>query len=181
MVAAIPTVLLLALLPSTPITWSGAGYLAAVVLLVVALLTLPLRRPRWLGRLALLMIVGLQIAVPRQEPSLTAHTGPAGRGARWVSRLFDEQDIVLFGERVAAHLGLVSTQEDAGLIDALTQGYATMRAAGATTAAPFLHTALGQQQPERFDMLTAEPLSAAPTRAAVIFLHGYGGNFALQC
>jgi hypothetical protein len=184
--AAIPTLLLFVLLPSTPITLVGAGYLAAAVLLVVALLTLSWRRQRfrWLGRLALLglvLIATLRLAVPAKETSLTALTGPEGDGARWVSRLFDEQDIVLFGERVASRLGLISARENTGPIDALARGYATMREEGASTRSPFLNTALGQQAPDRYDVLVAEPPRSLPARGAVIFLHGYGGNFALQC
>jgi pimeloyl-ACP methyl ester carboxylesterase len=185
-VAAIPILLLVALLPSTPITLLGAAYLTASVLGVVALLTLPWRRHRlrWLGRLAcgsIVIIAGLRIAAQPGAATLRVVTGPGIGGPRWANLLFDEQDIVLFGERVAARLGLVSPREDAGLVHALALGYTAMRADGATTRSPFLNTALGQQTPGSFDLLIAEPPSASPARVAVIFLHGYGGNFALQC
>lgn len=88
-------------------------------------------------------------------------------------------NIVLFGERVAVRLGLISARQDAGLVAALAGAYDTARSEGATARSPFPNTALGRQAPERFDLLVAEPPSQA--RTAVIFLHGYGGNFALQC
>ncbi len=184
--AAIPLLALAALLPSTPITPSGAGFLAASLLGAVALLTLPWRRRRlrWLGRLALaslVLLVGLRLTLHPRSPALSLMTGPALGEPRLASRLFDEQDIVLFGERVAARLGLISAREDAGLAKALHRGYRDMQSEGATTLSPFLHTALGQQRPESFDLLLAEPPGSSPARAAVIFLHGYSGNFALQC
>jgi pimeloyl-ACP methyl ester carboxylesterase len=73
----------------------------------------------------------------------------------------------------------VTPREDVRLSDTLRRAYAVMREDEATTLSPFLSTSLGGQQPAAFDALIAEPPATSPV--GVIFLHGYGGNFAMQC
>jgi pimeloyl-ACP methyl ester carboxylesterase len=186
-IAAIPLALLLALLPSTPITLAGAAYLCASTIVVLGAISAPWRQQRGrglcrLGLVLLLVIIAIRIAVPPAGASLVLTTFPAQHGTRWLNRLFDEQDIVLFGEQVAARIGsLVSAQEHNQLPSALQQAYATMRAEDATALSPFLSTTLGWQHQESFDVFIARPGSSAPPRSGVIFLHGFGGNFAMQC
>jgi hypothetical protein len=57
----------------------------------------------------LLVLVGVRLAFP-SAGAVTLTAVPAQSGVRWLNRLFDEQDIALFGERIAFRLGtLVST------------------------------------------------------------------------
>ena len=56
-----------------------------------------------------------------------------------------------------------------------------MRLHGVTPLSPFLTTYLNQQRPNEFDVVIAEPTSETLPRSGIIFLHGYGGNFTLQC
>jgi pimeloyl-ACP methyl ester carboxylesterase len=56
-----------------------------------------------------------------------------------------------------------------------------MRAEDATALSPFLSTALGWQQPESFDLFVTTSSSSTSQRSGVIFLHGFGGNYAMQC
>jgi pimeloyl-ACP methyl ester carboxylesterase len=56
-----------------------------------------------------------------------------------------------------------------------------MKAQGATSLSPFLTTYLNQQHPGAFDAVIAEPGSGRPPKSGIIFLHGFGGNFTLQC
>jgi pimeloyl-ACP methyl ester carboxylesterase len=135
-----------------------------------------------MGLALLLLIIALRSALPPASAGMALTNFPTQRGARWLNRLFDEQDIVLFGERLAARrAGLVSAQEDEQLLVALQLAYTTMRAEDATTLSPFLSTTLGWQSPESFDVLVAAPRSPALPHTGVIFLHGFGGNFAMQC
>ena len=186
-VAAIPLVVVLSLLPRTPITLTGAAYLCASTLIVLGVISAPWRQKRYrgltrLGLALLLFIVGIRSALPPPGAGMILTTFPTQRRARWLNRLFDEQDIVLFGERLAARSGvLVSAREDDQLLAALQRAYTTMRAEDATALSPFLSTALGWQQPDSFDIFIAGPRSPTLPRAGVIFLHGFGGNFALQC
>jgi pimeloyl-ACP methyl ester carboxylesterase len=186
-IAAIPLTLLLALLPSTPITLAGTGYLCACTLVVLGAISAPWRQERGrglmrIGMAILLAIITIRSIIPPASTSLILTSFPAQRGARWLNRIFDEQDIVLFGEQVAARIGgLVSAREHSQLPAALQHAYATMRAEDATGLSPFLSTALDWQQPESFDVFIARPRSPTPPRAGVIFLHGFGGNYAMQC
>ena len=181
-IVAIPLALLLALLPSTPITLSGAAYLCASTIVVLGAISAPWRQKRWrglcrLGLALLLAIIAIRSVIPPASAGLVLTTFPAQRGARWLNRLFDEQDIVLFGERFAAWGGgMVSAREDDQLSDTLHRAYTAMRADDAAALSPFLSTALGWQQPESFDVFIATPRSSTPPRAGVIFLHGFGGN-----
>jgi pimeloyl-ACP methyl ester carboxylesterase len=185
--AVIPMGLLLALLPSTPITTSGALYLGASVLVVIGAITAPWRRQRYrglsrLGMVLLIGLVGVRLVWPSVGSAVTLTALPAQSGVRWLNRLFDEQDIALLGERVAFRLGtLVSPQEDDQLVVTLYRAYMTMRQEDATPLSPFLSTALAQQQPDLFDTLVVAPTGTATPRTGVIFLHGFGGNFTLQC
>ena len=63
---------------------------------------------------------------------------------------------------------------------ALQAAYAAMDEAGETTSSPFLSTYLGRQCPGSFDTLVGEPAGGGPARTAVVFLHGFAGNFAVQ-
>ncbi len=186
-VAAIPLAVMLSLLPSTPITLTGATYLCATTLIVLGAVSAPWRQKRHrglirLGLALLLIIVSIRSALPPTGAGMLLTTFPAQQGARWLNRLFDEQDIVLVGERLAARSGgLVSAREDDQLIVALQNAYTAMRAEDATALSPFLSTALGWQQPDSFDVFVAGPRSSTSPRAGVIFLHGFGGNFAMQC
>ncbi|MEO1272150.1 MAG: hypothetical protein AAFX99_28985, partial [Myxococcota bacterium] len=46
---------------------------------------------------------------------------------------------------------------------------------------PLLSTAFGLQHPEAFDTLVIEPMAEEAPSRAVVFLHGYAGNFTLPC
>ncbi len=178
-------VLLMALF--TPMSPSGAGYLAAGVLLAGGLLGAAAwgKRALWVafGGLALgLLVVGLRLAALRPAPDapLRLVTLPAGGGPRWVNALVDEQDLLLFGEALMRAVGGVSRREHADLAPALTAGYAELRGRQGGFASPVLSTYLFQQGPRVFDAVVVEPEGSAPA-AAVVFLHGFMGNVSLQC
>jgi dienelactone hydrolase len=186
-IAALPLGLLLALLPSTPITTIGTLYLGAIVLVVLGAITAPWRRQHYrglsrLGLVLLLALAGVRLGLPPTGTTVTLTALPAQLRVRWLNRLFDEQDIALFGERVAFQLSkLVSEREDDQLVVALYRAYTTMQQEEATPLSPFLSTALAQQQPDLFDTIVVAPPATATSRTGVIFLHGFGGNFTMQC
>jgi pimeloyl-ACP methyl ester carboxylesterase len=107
-------------------------------------------------------------------------TLPGPANPRLLTRLFDEQDIVLFGAKIAPSVGFISPLEYKDLVPELSQTYQEMHAQEVTTLSPSLTTYLGQQHPEGFDALFAPPPSA-DSETGIIFLHGFGGNFTLQC
>jgi pimeloyl-ACP methyl ester carboxylesterase len=56
-----------------------------------------------------------------------------------------------------------------------------MRASEGVTPSPFLATYLGWQRPSAFDALFIYPDDDHSPLTAVVFLHGFAGNFTYQC
>jgi hypothetical protein len=172
---------------STPVSPSGSLYLIACVLIVFGALSAPWRQRHYrgiarLGMALVLAVVSVRIAFPSPGTTLQLTTLPAQPGSRWLNRLFDEQDIVLFGERFAFQIGgMISTREGEQLLPILHAAYQTMKLEGATPLSPFMATYLNQQSPASFDAVIAEPLANSIPTSGVIFLHGFAGNFTLQC
>ncbi len=107
-------------------------------------------------------------------------TLPGPSSPRLLTRIFDEQDIVLFGAKVAPSVGFVSPLEYKNLLPELSQTYQEMRTQRVTPLSPSLMTYLGQQHQDGFDALISEPASGK-SAIGILFLHGFGGNFTLQC
>jgi pimeloyl-ACP methyl ester carboxylesterase len=75
---------------------------------------------------------------------------------------------------VAFALGLL-------FVPALEAAFARLRDAQGPVATPAVATWLGMQSPEPFDAIVIPPPGQAAPEAAVVFLHGYAGNFAVYC
>jgi hypothetical protein len=184
MLAAVPLLVVLFLLPSTPITFVGSLYLLGSLLIVAGMISAPWRRRHssalvLLGTGLILATFALRIVFPPSASRLVLTTFPDQSGPRWWNRILNEQDVVLFGARLAPSLGLILPAENTGLLPMLAAAYGKMREA--TPLSPFLMTSLNQQHPDAFDVLIAEPGGNTPPRRGIVFLHGYGGNFTLQC
>jgi len=181
--AALPLLVVLFLLLSTPITFVGSLYLLACILIVTGMLSVPWRRRAFalflLGVALFLATFTLRLIFPPSGSRLILTTFPSQSQPRWWDRILNEQDAVLFGARFAPYLGLFSPAENDGLVTAFAETYRVMQ--GATPLSPFLSTYLNQQQPNAFDSLIDTPPTATPPTRAIIFLHGFGGNFTLQC
>jgi len=163
----------------------GLIYLASCFLIVFGLIFSP-----WWPRRALLLLsagivililsVGIRILFPSSGSQMNLVTLPSGSGPRWLNRIFDEQDMVLFGAKIAPSVGFVSQREYQSLIPNLLQTYREMDREGVTPLSPVLTTYLNLQHSDQFDALVTEPTSEK-SDVGIIFLHGYGGNFTLQC
>src|SRR4051794_16250889 len=182
--AALPLLAVVALLPSTPITLVGALYLLGSILIVSGMISAPWWRGRsptlaLLGTTLILAIIVLRIVFPPSGSRLILTSLPSQSGAQWLNRIFNEQDVVLFGARVGRQLGFISPAESNGLVPALVETYGQMHEV--TPLSPFLVTYLNQQHPSAFDVVIAEAAADMRPKRGIIFLHGYGGNFTLQC
>jgi predicted esterase len=158
--------------------------LTALAMVAVGMVTAPRRRMRrrslWRAGVALfaLVIVGRQALVGRGDSAMI--TLPGGSGSRWLGSVIDEQDGALVGARVLAMVWSLPAAERAAIAPTMHAAYLAMRASEGTTASPVLDTMLGRQGPGGFDTLVIEP-HGRPPAAAVVFLHGYGGSFTLEC
>lgn len=181
-----PLLVLLYLIPGTPVSLIGAVYLLSYLLIVIGLICVPwlAGRSRFFvlsgGILALAAVV-FQFIFPRPGSQLNIMTMPDESGVRLLNRIFNERDAVLFGAQIGPYLGLISPAEKESLVSTFSQTYQDMNSHGATPLSPFLATYLGQQQMDRFDLVVAEPESESPPENGIIFLHGFGGNFTVQC
>jgi predicted esterase len=169
---------------TTPITLSGLGYLVSGLVLSIGLIAAPWRQqlgrgitPISLG--LILLTASLRLVTPSSSTMMV--TALPAASPRWLNHLIAEQDLVLFGERLAALSGRVlSVAEDADLVPALYRAYQAMETTDHVSFSPIVSTALHQQQPDAFDVVIVEPSSGVP-HAAVLFLHGFAGNFTIQC
>lgn len=163
----------------------GIVYLAGYFLIVAGLIASPWWPRRGLtislaGIVILILSMGLRILFPASGTQMNLVTLPGGTRPRLPNRIFDEQDMVLFGAKIAPSVGFVSQREYQSLIPNLLQTYREMDKEGVTPLSPVFTTYLNLQRPDQFDALVTEP-GSKESDTGIIFLHGYGGNFTLQC
>ena len=186
--ASVPYALVVVLVMTGPPTWSAVAYLAGLGVLLWGLMTLPggegrrralgIPRPRGLARgaaLSLVAVVLVRGCTGREGESLSFVPD-----ARLVDRVLDEKDVAVAGTRVLVAGGILR-DDAAELPSAMRAAYARMHAEEGDAPSPVLATYLGMQSPSAFDLLVFDSRSAGTSRGAVVFLHGYAGNFALPC
>jgi hypothetical protein len=103
-------------------------------------------------------------------------TGPAPL----LDRLFDERDAAMLGSRLLAASGLMGAREFPALPAVLDAAYARFEATTEFGVTPVVTTLLGSESSERSTTVVVEARDA-PASVGVVFLHGFGGNFVLQC
>jgi predicted esterase len=182
---AVPLLSILYLSLGIPISPIGIVYLVAYSLLVLGLIGAPWFHQWGLimsltGIAILLLTASVRILFPPSGSQMNLIILPGPSSPRLLTRVFDEQDIVLFGAKIAPSVGFVSSREYKDLIPQLAHTYQKMRKERVTPLSPTLTTYLGWQHPSGFDALIANP-SAGNPETGIIFLHGFGGNFTLQC
>jgi len=182
----LPLLVLLFFLPKTPVSAVGTFYLLSYSLIVLGMIFAPWRS----GHSAVLVFAGCGIALatillrllfPPSGIRMNLMTLPSRSGPPLLNRLLDERDAVLFGAQVSPYLGAISPLEKKSLDIKFSQAFQEMKVQEVTPLSPFLTTYLNQQHPKEFDIVIAEPTSGRPPRTGIIFLHGFGGNFTVQC
>jgi hypothetical protein len=192
--AAIPIGIFVLLAFRTTITLSGALYLLALSLVIIGMISLPWRGRRatylhalvWVGFGLFAAVALIRIITVRPTGNLHMITLPGERGSRWLNRLVEEQDVTLFGLRPMLAMRLVTNREAENAEPAFIAPYQEIRSQTGSMPSPFPATYLFLQRPSAFDAIIVEPEEAVtpegePGQTAVIFLHGFAGNFNLQC
>ena len=157
---------------------------AALVALLVGLATA--RSRRWPGLtlaacVALLTLLAARFVAADDGENLRATPLPQAGSGRVVDRLLEEQDVVLSAAPLLRPMGLIPPREGEGLTAALRREYGRMLAAEGVAPSPLASTALGLDGPDSFDVLVHDASAPLASDVAVLFLHGYGGSFALPC
>lgn len=196
--AALPYVFVLVLVLTGPATWSGILYTLALGAMVFGLTTLPRldedgnpipvslgkrKRPRGITRagFALIALVAfIRCFTASQGATMAMPEGSTGASARIASRLLDESDVAVAGTRVLVASGMLR-DDAAELPGAMRRSYDEMRREQGDMPSPVVTTYLGMQSANGFDVLVVEPPVDASHDTAVIFLHGFAGNFDLPC
>jgi pimeloyl-ACP methyl ester carboxylesterase len=179
-VVLLATVAILGLL-GVEVPWSMSGWvlLAAAGVAAASAFSGAARWRRTLraaagAAIAVLVVVRL-VAAGAGMPAL-----PGGSSSRWLGRIVDEQDVALLGAQLLVRRWPVVRDERDGLVREMRAAYADMRHDAGGAPSPVLDTTLGRQGPGGFDTLVFEPSEPASS-AGVVFLHGYGGSFRLEC
>jgi pimeloyl-ACP methyl ester carboxylesterase len=177
-------VVLVAVVLTGPASPSGVGYMVALLSLTGAVVR---SRARWARSLALagglLLLVTLvgRIAFGGAGRDLTMSVGAAegAPAARWVDRVFDEEDLAVTGARALAWTGMLRDPDVPRLADVMSDAYRRMREDEGATPSPVVATYLGLETPAADDTLVVGDV--ASSAGVVVFLHGYAGSFTLPC
>ncbi len=186
MLISLPLLAILSALPGTPVTMVGKFYLLSYALIVLGMLLAPLGWKRsgaflLAGGILALATILIRIVFPVSGSHLNMITLPGRSEPRLLNRILNERDAVLLGAQIGPYFGVITPTEKKSLIPAFSQAYQEMNDYGSTSLSPFLTTYLNQQRADGFDAVIAEPNSEIPPTTAIIYLHGYGGNFTVQC
>jgi pimeloyl-ACP methyl ester carboxylesterase len=107
---------------------------------------------------------------------------PDDSGPRLLSKLYPEPDGTVLAARLVTMAGRLHDVEAGRFPDILREAFARTEPAAGTVPTPAIATYLGLQSPEHFDTLVvAPPKTRVAADAAVVFLHGYAGNFYVYC
>ncbi|WP_233277983.1 alpha/beta hydrolase [Myxococcus stipitatus] len=160
---------------------SGWGYVVGLGLVTVGLLTLPWRRRRGLTRVGLgllLLVAGTRLAASDSE-HLRLVRIPEGR-SHWVNRLVAERDGTLFAAHVLVLTRFLPRSDSKEFLAALETAFERLEVSNGVST-PAVSTYLGMQSPAGFDAVVIPARGKAAPEVAVVFLHGYAGNFAVYC
>ncbi len=166
--------------------WSGALALGSL-LLTVGLFALHSQRGVALRLLAAgaLLVLGpwlLRVALVRGSEQTRLTTLPEDSGPRLLSRLYPETDGTLAAAS-ALRLNRGLNDPEAGQFGKILQeAYARTEPSAAMLPTPAIATYLGLQSVGGFDTIVIRPPEQrVAADGAVVFLHGYAGNFYVYC
>ncbi|QSQ28537.1 alpha/beta hydrolase [Pyxidicoccus parkwayensis] len=159
---------------------SGWGYAVGFALVSIGMLAPRGRRGLVRAGLGLMVLVALGRLVFAEGTQLETLTLPDG-GHRWVNRLVAERDGTMLAGQVLVRTGRLPRSDSREFLPALEAAFDRMDAYEGALATPAVATYLGLQSPESFDAVVIPPRGEPAPRTAVVFLHGFAGNFAVYC
>src|SRR5258706_9284637 len=107
---------------------------------------------------------------------------PDDSGPRLLSKLYPERDGTLLAAKLLGATHPLRDVESAQLPEILDQAFARTEPLSSEVPTPAIDTYLGLQSPSQFDtLLVLPPPGRVASDAALVFLHGYAGNFYLYC
>jgi pimeloyl-ACP methyl ester carboxylesterase len=126
------------------------------------------------------MLFALAAALLTAAPPIQLLRLPDGKDLTAQASKADEAELAQLGAAAAGQTGRLSPSVVKPLQADLAAGYRELKAERGTFPTPVMATLTGAQRPDGFDLLVVPP-SGKETESAVLFLHGWGGSFTLQC
>jgi pimeloyl-ACP methyl ester carboxylesterase len=172
---------------SSGLSWWSALLALGLVLLVLGLLFVhasPGLSHRLLAAGGLLVLGPWLVRVVwvRGSEQARVTTLPGDGGSRLVSRLYPEGDGSLAAAALLRAVGGLRDAESAEFPNILKEAYARTNPSAQSLPTPAIATYLGLQSPTGFDTIVIRPPEQrVAADAAVVFLHGYAGNFYVYC
>ena len=151
-----------------PPSWSGAAYALAPVVMAGSLVG-----PDRFMRRVLLAGVALLVLPALARVVFTKRAGDV----RLVDRLVDERDLSVDAARAIARTHFMSDPDVPLLPDAMRSAYDDMSREEGALPSPVVATYAGLERPGASDTIEFDHAGDA----AVVFLHGYAGNFTMSC
>lgn len=187
LVLAVPAVVVFFAWLSYGLSWWSAALAVGLGLVVLGLFVPSTRRG--LGHRVLaagaLSILGpwlVRAVLVRGSEQTRLTTLPADSGARLLSRLYPEPDGTLAAAGLLALRGGLNDPEASRFGEILQQAYARSEPSAALLPTPAIATYLGLQSPTAFDTIVIRPPEKRTAAdGALVFLHGYAGNFYVYC
>jgi len=183
-VLALPAVPLALLAVTTPVSAIGFLYVLGALVTIGGFLTAPARKTRrrgvsraGLGLLATAMLFRVVFAGHGKTVRMTRGDSPS---APLLDRLLPEADVAVTSARAVIMTGMLPAGDTRNLVPTLKRAFETLNQAEGSSPSPIVMTTLSWQDASAFDTLEVQA-PAPDAHAAVLFLHGYGGNFTLQC
>ena len=168
---------------TTPVSTVGFCYVLATVLIVSGMMTANARRTEWRGvtRIGLLLLVAVmtfRIVTAARGPTISMTR--AGANAPLLDRLLPERDVAVTSARAVILAGILPAHDTKNLVATLKTTFAKMDASDRAYPSPIAMTSLSLQNESAQDTLVIGAPNPG-SHDAVLFLHGFGGNFTLQC
>ena len=164
----------------SPLGWSEAGYALALWLGAAGLWQAE-RRLLLLACLLGVLTLGARVAaVHGRQDVRMVRLGEGGEAvSSWFGSMLPEAGPTIAMGQLLTWAGHFDRDPEPDLAAILRAAYGRMRRQAGTVGTPAPATYLGQQAPAGHDTVIIE--ATEPTREAVIFLHGYAGNFTVYC
>jgi predicted esterase len=160
-----------------PCSLVACGYAFALLLIGVGLLKRRVQRIAVIGAVSFVALLGWR-AARGPRVGVEVAVWPQG-GSRTVNRLYEERDGTLPMARMLRWMGTIPRDESYDFVVRLARVYDAMDAEIGVVPTPAVATYLGLERPTAFDTVVFRP--ATVPRFAVVFLHGYAGNYVVYC
>ncbi|MEO8801451.1 MAG: alpha/beta hydrolase [Polyangiaceae bacterium] len=168
---------------TTPVSNVGLAYVIGSAIVIVGMLTAPKRVSRMkgvvragLGLIALTVLFRLAFAGHGKTITMICGQG----GTPLLDRLLPESDVATTSARAVIIAGVLPSNDTKSLVPTLRASFLRMDEEEGSTPSPIVRTMLKLQTKATYDVIEI-PAALPHATDAVLFLHGYGGNFTLQC